>query len=252
MSLWKKNVVILGFTDKILENDVIKSGANIYRHITKDTDVFVYGKGNNTLITKAKKLKVESLNKRQFVIKYIVKHIIPSYYPYEYIYRNHDYFTYDRHRRPFKVSINKNTFSVYKSLLKQKDTYDKPIIKSMKYLRIFVGKDKSLDKKYDGNSILIKISKNKYIFVGSEVYEFKIDDKDKIIGFLSPVISNSNYPYAVGKTHTYLLLNKQYISNDMIYNDNPYHKFQYNEIKFDIKFEKLKCNIIHKRIYEGI
>ena len=33
--------------------------------------------------------------------------------------------------------------------------------------------------KFDGNSILLQIDSNKYVFVGHNLYEFKIDDTNK-------------------------------------------------------------------------
>ena len=49
---------------------------------------------------------------------------------------------------------------------------------------------------FDGNSILVHISENKYVYIGSSIYSF--ESQAKIIRYISPV-GNSDvpYPYAI-------------------------------------------------------
>jgi hypothetical protein len=85
----------------------------------------------------------------------------------------------------------------------------------MKVDHVFVGK-KSPTGGYDGlkpseaegNSILVKKG-SKYIYIGHEIYEFSPVEGDTIEAYYSD-IGNSDvpYPYAVGKTHVYILLEK--------------------------------------------
>jgi hypothetical protein len=80
---------------------------------------------------------------------------------------------------------------------------------------IFIGK-KSPTGGYDGlkpseaegNSILVKTG-SKYMYIGHEIYEFAPVDGDTIVSYYSD-IGNSDvpYPYAVGKTHVYIMLDK--------------------------------------------
>ena len=75
-----------------------------------------------------------------------------------------------------------------------------------------------------GNSILIKLSKHKYISIGWKVEEFKTEDE--IVKYVSP-IGNSDvpYPYAIGTKYTYLMIENIYIENEFlkIYgNEDPY------------------------------
>jgi predicted GIY-YIG superfamily endonuclease len=85
----------------------------------------------------------------------------------------------------------------------------------MKVDHVFVGK-KSPTGGYDGlkpseaegNSILVEKG-SKYIYIGHEIYEFSPVEGDTIEAYYSD-IGNSDvpYPYAVGKTHVYILLEK--------------------------------------------
>jgi hypothetical protein len=56
-----------------------------------------------------------------------------------------------------------------------------------------------------GNSILLKLKvKNKYVYIGDEIYEFKT--KDEIIEYYSPIGNNDvPYPVAFGKENIYFM-----------------------------------------------
>ena len=85
-------------------------------------------------------------------------------------------------------------------------------------------------KKFDGNSILLNISNNKYIYICDIIQEFT--SYSKIIKFVSPVGNNDvPYPYAVDdKNNTYLFSENLCINNKTHNNkfninkkyDNPY------------------------------
>jgi len=58
---------------------------------------------------------------------------------------------------------------------------------------------------FDGNTILLKISEIKYVFIGTEVYEFETDDNIKI--YYSPVGNSAvPYPFAIGEKYIYFML----------------------------------------------
>jgi hypothetical protein len=63
-------------------------------------------------------------------------------------------------------------------------------------------------KEGDGNSILLKVGP-KYIYIGDFIYEFAPVKGDTIIKYYSN-IGNSDvpYPYAIGKTHVYIMIDK--------------------------------------------
>ena len=133
------------------------------------------------------------------------------------------YKVHDNGGRPFFVEIQGNTVSVSKNM----DTFEivngkfVDISTPPKHLftkkadKIFIGK-KSPTGGYDGlkasqaegNSILLKLGSN-YMFIGHEIYEFSPVLGDTIEAYYSDIGNNDvPYPYAVGKTHIYIMLNK--------------------------------------------
>ena len=60
-----------------------------------------------------------------------------------------------------------------------------------------------------GNSILLKINEKKYRFIGSRIYDFNLVKGDTLLSFYSGIGNNDvPYPYAIGKTHVYIFLDK--------------------------------------------
>lgn len=133
------------------------------------------------------------------------------------------YEIHDNGGRPFFVNVQGKTIVVEKNMDKSdfKDgkfitiSHPRKKILEMKVDQIFIGK-KSPTGGYDGlkpseaegNSILLKKGP-KYIYIGSEIYEFAPMPGDSIDAYYSD-IGNSDvaYPYAVGKTHIYIMLDK--------------------------------------------
>jgi hypothetical protein len=137
------------------------------------------------------------------------------------------------------VHIYKNIVSVYECSYNEKIKYIK-FIKKYNTLKIYIGKSVKCDMtnisggygpEYDGNSILLKISKNTYVSIGWDVYEFSVDDD--IVEYHSPV-GNSGVPYpvAIGKKNIYFVVEKKYISIDKFkkLTDMP----NINDIKLDL------------------
>lgn len=83
----------------------------------------------------------------------------------------------------------------------------KQLLLTLPFQQLFVGQDKNYG--MTGNSLLAKVSNNRFVFVGKEVYEFETLPGDTILSFSSPV-GNSGvpYPFAIGNTHVYLLAEK--------------------------------------------
>lgn len=74
-------------------------------------------------------------------------------------------------------------------------------------LKIYIGKSYQLnisnrsytyDPKFDGNSILLQISKSRYVFIGESIYEFSVTN-DIIIEYYSIVNDGVSSPVAIGK-----------------------------------------------------
>lgn len=130
------------------------------------------------------------------------------------------YFTHDNGGRPFMVNINKNNVEIYKYSNNldidheiTKNDYN-ILVKTYKNVnKIFIGNsikgdDANGNKKFGlGNSILLKIGNNNYVFIGDYVYEFQ--SLDNIIDFFS-MIGNSDVPYpvAIGEKNVYYLIDK--------------------------------------------
>ena len=61
-----------------------------------------------------------------------------------------------------------------------------------------------------GNSVLIELTENKYMFVGWCIYTFETDDQ--IIDFVTPVGNNDvPYPIAYGEKNVYFMLDKSFV-----------------------------------------
>jgi len=133
------------------------------------------------------------------------------------------YKTHDNYLRPYIVEIQEKKVSVSKNMDEQELVDGEYIVipKQSKHLftktadEIFIGK-KSPNGYYDGlkpsksvgNSILLKIGST-YMFIGHEIYEFKPIDGDSIVKYYSNIGNNDvPYPYAIGKTHVYIMLDR--------------------------------------------
>lgn len=174
--------------------------------------------------------------------------------------------TYEIHDNgsvPFiaKVSPSQKTIKVL-----VKDT-DKQIVDT-KYTNIFIGDNLLNDKYYLkkgkesgslGNSILVEVSKRKYIYIGSEIYSFETDEDIK--SYYSPIGNNDvPYPYAVGDKLHYFMLEKMKVPSELILStEDTYGQF-YGHIVVDeevtkklLKIQKedkhFRTKMIHKRVF---
>lgn len=64
-----------------------------------------------------------------------------------------------------------------------------------------------------GNTVLIQLSKYRYMYVGfPEVYRFTIPKRDQIVKYISPVGNNEvPYAFAYGKKYLYYMMEKKYV-----------------------------------------
>jgi hypothetical protein len=151
------------------------------------------------------------------------------------------YYIHDNGGRPFLVRITKKMINIYKSTNYDNEetitSYDIWIGTITPYQKVFVGIDPEYN--YDGNSILVKIKPNYYMYIGSEIYTFR--PKDKIIRYVSPV-GNSDvpYPYAIGTDNTYLMIENVMIPNKYRQIEDPYIQYydHVGEFKSTAKFFK--------------
>ncbi len=151
------------------------------------------------------------------------------------------YETHDNGGRPFRVEIQGNKVTVFKNMNEYElvngeyREIKNPPKQILEFTtdEIFVGKkspkggyDGLKPKEVEGNSLLLKVG-DKYIFVGHEIYEWK-PIKDDTIDIYYSNIGNSDvpYPYAVGKTHIYIMLDKIAIEKSFFdMKDDIYHQY---------------------------
>ena len=144
------------------------------------------------------------------------------------------YDIHDNFGRPFRVFIDSENASkkvaIYKDVnigtLKEEPEYSK-LIKELTVKEVYIGKSTGnaagADHRPDqanifvGNSILLHVSGNKYIHVGTSIYEFQMDDK--VEHYFSMVGRNDvPYPVLLGTENVYFMLEDDhcYLPRDML------------------------------------
>lgn len=158
------------------------------------------------------------------------------------------FYIHDNGGRPFKITIKDKTVTIYKfiepeSTQSNNDTAkytEKPIL-TYKVQNYFIGISPKCKMtlfsggygpKFDGNSILLHINDNNYIYIGEKIYSFT--SNAKIVKYISPV-GNSDvpYPYAIDSENRVYLIVENVILGE--YNsdkyDDPYSQY-YSEYRF--------------------
>ena len=144
--------------------------------------------------------------------------------------------------RPFAVTIDGGSVSVSKNM----DTYklvdgeyvniQHPLkhVFTLEVDEIFVGKNSPTGgydgippKQAEGNSILLKMG-SKYRFIGHEIYDFIPVKGDTIVKYYSDIGNNDvPYPYAIGKTHIYIMLDKVAVKKSYFSMSEPIYEQYY-------------------------
>lgn len=175
------------------------------------------------------------------------------------------YFTHDNYNRPFCVYIDetKNEVHVYKrhdGEYSKELQYYTVLIRTFKTSKIFIGESPlspmteysgAYGAEFDGNSILLKINDNKYVFIGETIYSF--NTSNEIVKFVSPVGNNDvPYPYAIDDKDNYyfLLETDNGILNipDISHREEPY-QFYYKIIKDMCISENIKGIYMNDEFY---
>ena len=140
--------------------------------------------------------------------------------------------TYDVHdngNRPFRVEVSGKQVSIYKGTSPEGSNYRNldysTLVKTLTVSAVHVGESTCHKSAYiqdlcgkpaSGNTILLHISGNKYMFVGQEVYEFTMEDDFE--AYYSQVGNNDvPYPITLGSKYVYLMLDGDhtYIGRDL-------------------------------------
>ena len=141
------------------------------------------------------------------------------------------YLTHWNGDRPYLVYIKNNDVNIYK---REKGVFtmddDKSLyidfVKHYNAKKVFVGFDSCKfdgsdlevsrsDKKWSmGNTILLQMTKNKYVLIDSNITEFTI--KDEITKFFAQIGRNDvPYPVALSKDNVYFMIDIEYVSKDL-------------------------------------
>ena len=156
-------------------------------------------------------------------------------------YNYRKYFIHNNGGRPFLVYTDMNNVYIYKVDNKFNENY---IIEDKYYWRlyshlvkkyfnvtkVFIGKSKLNEitkrsgmygREFNGNSILIHVTDNKYIYIGNQIFSFDLTN-DSILKYHSP-IGNSDVPYPIiiGKVNVYFMLDLVYINKKIILQKEP-------------------------------
>lgn len=180
------------------------------------------------------------------------------------------YYTHDNGGKPFKVDVDGKNVKIYMFVENSEDKSEESIdgdysmcILTFESDIVFIGESPNIEMsryshgpKYDGNSILLHIKNNEYVFIGTKIFSFEA--LSTIVNFVSPVGNNDvPYPYAIDENgNIYLLIEDVVIkSNDTLVKhmeefDTPYgYYYKYSKIVTWNDY-KPKCMPIFQNIKE--
>ena len=139
-------------------------------------------------------------------------------------------------------------------------------IKSFNPKKIYIGKSPlnkmtkfsgGHGKKWDGNTILLHIPGNKYIYIGETITQFSLQKGDSVEKYWSPV-GNSAVPYAfiLGKKYVYFMWEFKYILREKLFENVDMNKVEKSDLSsvyygFDKEKEakNMKIKEIEKRMW---
>jgi len=178
--------------------------------------------------------------------------------------------------KEYKIHDNGNTpFTVYDDSKKKKVVvyrmdYDDELKKYIpgkkvletSYKEIYVGKDPlklgGWHSSLVGNTILLRATKEKFIYIGDYIYSFELEEGDEPVLYNS-TMGNSDvpYPFLIGKKYTYLLLTVNskkgkelpgvLLNEGLDLKKDPYTRLWFEEDPPKVKL--LKTKIIEKRFF---
>lgn len=164
------------------------------------------------------------------------------------------YYTHDNGGRPFKVEINGDNIKISKANYHSYDNWDyEGSFLEYNAEEVFIGKspkNKMTEfsgghgSNFDGNSILLKMSDDKYIYIGESIFSFK--PLGKIVQYMSPV-GNSDvpYPYAIDEERNFYLMIEGVIVKGVPLGEEPYdYYYKYHRITKDLAYQTPKPPVV--------
>lgn len=173
------------------------------------------------------------------------------------------YDIHDNGGRPFTVEVGGNKLTIFVNEYDPVADVRKPPrqFKTYTFRDIWIGDDpihymrKELGwkPKWKGNTVLAQIGAERYLYIGSEIFEFDLADGDEPVLYESYVGPNDvPYPYLVGKTHTYLLIEGVKVENKALKLKEEAYSQYYGHVKTAVPVadfaSKLKKKVVHKRL----
>ena len=154
------------------------------------------------------------------------------------------YLIHDNGGRPFQVVINNNIISVYKKF--DNNTYDELLLNE-KVIKVHIGKD-SNNKNWNGNTILLQLSENKFICISNNIFKFELEKDDIFVKYFS-MIGNSDVPYPVllSENNFYSMVDKTYCPKTLFLADYKINDFEDSHSYYYTNIYKQK---ISKNIYK--
>lgn len=150
-----------------------------------------------------------------------------------------NYYIYDGKKKPFKVLITLNVVKIYRNIINDDVKFEKYPFKTFITENIFIGKSiygkitidsGNYGSNYNGNTLLLHLGANTYVYIGSEIYIFDSHNDLLITKYHSPIGKNNiPYPYAIDcENNIYLLkegviiLNTKLNKMEIAQYENPY------------------------------
>lgn len=143
------------------------------------------------------------------------------------------FYTHDNGGRPFKVKLNGDVVVYKHDANWEVDKYETEPLFTFEPERVFIGRSPfnemtefsgGYGPDFDGNSILLKVGDNRYIFIGKSIIEF--DTLAEITEFVSPVGNNDvPYPFAIDSHGNYYLMIEDVIIKEAPEGIDPYQLY---------------------------
>lgn len=161
----------------------------------------------------------------------------------------------DNGSEPFIVFVRSGQLDVYKNIYNRETesyTLGKKLL-TTRYKSVHIGDNDLKEPRaapkgmYPGNSILVHISSNKYMYIGHEIYTFAPLEGDTLKSYYSPVGNSAvPYPYALGEKYAYFMLDRVAVAASVIDpKEDAYGQF-YKGGDGLVK-KKLKVSVVAKR-----
>ncbi len=164
------------------------------------------------------------------------------------------YTIHDNGGRPFVVDVYPHRIVVMR--LNESGVRGEVVYES-EYERVWVGDNQLSLPDYAprgtsrGNTLLVRVSAQTYLFIGHQVYRFSLRG-DEITEYYSPIVnSDVPYPYAIGREYSYFFLDKKRVPTSALdVAQDGYTQF-YRSIADDQK-EGFSAEVIATPIYGGV